>query len=117
MVGIFKIKKERKSLKSNNNNIFSIYDNISKFDINQALSTYDSNINGLLSDKAKQKLKIDGLNEVIKDNKKSWFYYWILSFKDTFIIILFILAVINFIMGEELGSMIIVLMVCIGEFI
>src|SRR5574344_2127944 len=117
MIDIFKIKKERKNLKVENDNIFSNYEKISKYNIDQVLSSFDSNINGLTNNKAKSKLNINGLNKVIKDDKKSWIYFFVLSFKDTFILILFVLATINFLMGDRLGSTIIVSIAFISAFI
>lgn len=59
MIDIFKIKKERKNLKVENDNIFSNYEKISKYNIDQVLSSFDSNINGLTNNKAKSKLNIN----------------------------------------------------------
>ncbi len=108
MIEIFKIKKERKNLKTENENILLNYEKISKYNIEEVLNTFDANVNGLTSSKAKNKLLLNGLNKVIKDDKKSWLYFFILSFKDTFIMILLVLAIINLLMGDKLGFIIIV---------
>src|SRR5574344_736586 len=49
--------------------------------------------------------------------KKSWLYFLLISFKDQFIIILLFLAIINFGLGDALGSLIIVIIAFISALI
>ena len=53
----------------------------------------------------------------IKDDKKSPLYFLLMSFKDEFIIILLFLSLINFLLGDTLGSLIIVVIGIISALI
>lgn len=82
--------------------LISNYEDIGKKNNTELLKMFNTNSeNGLKSDIAKKKLKENGLNIVVKKDKKSLVYFLINSFKDKFIIILLILAVINFFAGGK----------------
>ena len=107
MIGIFKVKKSKTNLKENSSNSLKEYLDISMNDISNLYSKYKSSIEGLSSVYASKRLETDGKNKVIKDDNKSWLYFFFMSFKDQFIIILVVLSIINLFLGDALGSIII----------
>ncbi|MCI5733453.1 MAG: magnesium-translocating P-type ATPase [Tenericutes bacterium] len=114
---IFDIKKKKKYLNDNNKIMLEKYNKISNFTKDKALNYFNSRNEGLTNEDALKKLKEHGPNVVIKDDKKTWKYFLLNSFKDQFIIILLVLAVINFSLGDKLGSIIIVLIAVISAVI
>ena len=116
MIQIFDIKKE-KSLKTNDSEIFKKYIDESGLTNEELMKKYNSSDAGLSDNEAKIILLKNGKNIVIKDNKKSPLYFLLMSFKDEFIIILLFLAVINFLLGDTLGSIIIIVIGIISALI
>lgn len=108
MIDIFKIKKKKKSLNYNNDNLYNNYKDISKLNKEEILNKYKSNMEGLSVNEVNKRITDNGLNIVIKDDKKPWIYFFLISFKDQFILILIFLAIINFLLGDTIGSSIIV---------
>lgn len=84
------------------------YKKLSKLSSDELLDQFKTSTNGLTDNEAHKRLAKYGPNSPIKDNKKSWFYFFITAFKDQFVIILLFLAVINYGLGDHLGSIIIV---------
>ncbi len=117
MIQIFDIKKSKKTLKINNNEMLKKYINESKINSDDDFSRLDSKPSGLTENEAKTRLDRDGKNIVIKDDKKSPLYFLLMSFKDEFIIILIFLAIINLFLGDKLGSIIILVIAFISAFI
>ena len=117
MIQIFDIKKSKKNLKINNNEMLKKYINESKINSDDDFSRLDSSPSGLTKNEAKTRLDRDGKNIVIKDDKKSPLYFLLMSFKDEFIIILIFLAIINLFLGDKLGSIIILVIAFISAFI
>src|SRR5574344_2088647 len=76
-----------------------------------------SNKTGLSSVEVQKRLNNNGKNIAIKDDKKSPLYFLINSFKDHFIIILLFLAVINYSLGDKMGSLVIILIALISALI
>ena len=114
MIQIFDIKKKKKYLNEDNNELFKKYVALSKLSNKEILSLFKTSTGGLDNNTADELLKENGFNRVIKDDKKPWIYFFINSFKDQFIIILLVLAIINFSLGDELGSLIIVIIAIIS---
>lgn len=117
MIQIFDIKKKKNNLKNNDQEILKKYILESKIDNKNILKKYKSNLNGLSKNEAKKRLTDNGKNVVVKDSKKHWTYFLLNSFKDEFIIILLFLALINFFLGDKLGSLIIVIIAFISALI
>lgn len=117
MIQIFDIKKSKKNLKINNNEMLKKYINESRINSDDDFSRLDSKPSGLTKNEAKTRLDKDGKNIVIKDDKKSPLYFLLMSFKDEFIIILIFLAIINLFLGDKLGSIIILVIAFISAFI
>ena len=117
MIQIFDIKKSKKNLKINNNEMLKKYINESRINSDDDFSRLDSKSSGLTKNEAKTRLDKDGKNIVIKDDKKSPLYFLLMSFKDEFIIILIFLAIINLFLGDKLGSIIILVIAFISAFI
>lgn len=117
MIQIFDIKKSKKTLKINNNEMLKKYINESKINGDDDFSRLDSKPSGLTKNEVKTRLDRDGKNIVIKDDKKSPLYFLLMSFKDEFIIILIFLAIINLFLGDKLGSIIILVIAFISAFI
>ena len=112
MIRLFFIKNKLKNKKLVNNNdqkILEKYKEIAQKDKEEILQEFKTNQQkGLTNKQAEEKLEKDGENIVVKDEKHSWFYFFINSFKDKFILILVILAIINKFVGDDtLGTVII----------
>lgn len=92
-----------------------------KKDILQIAQQNISEINykktGLSSLEAKNLLQKNGKNKAIKDKKKSWLYFFIMAFKDTFILILLFLTIVNYFLGDKIGSAIILAIAIISALI
>ena len=67
--------------------------------------------NGLSNEEAKQRILKDGLNISTDVKKKNALYFILQSFKDKFIMILLVLAVIDYITNDYIGTGIII---CLG---
>ena len=117
MIQIFDIKRKKKTLKNNDLKILEKYLSISKQEDQEIFKQYNTNIEGLNSKEAKERLEKEGKNIVIKEEKKSMFYFLLNSFKDEFIIILICLAIINFFLQDKLGSLIILIIALISALI
>lgn len=111
MISLFSIKSKFKNKKFINNDDKKIVENYQKIavkDKQEIFKEYNTNENGLTTKEFEKRLENDGENIVIKDEKHSWLYFFITSFKDKFILILVILAIINKFVGDDnLGSIII----------
>ena len=108
MIKIFYIKKKVKQLNQDNTILLKKYNNISNYNNEEIFKEFKTNLNGLSKEEANSRLEEKGQNIVVKDNKRSWLYFFALSFKDQFIIVLFILSIINFFLGDKFGSLIII---------
>lgn len=117
MIQIFDIKKDRKKLVVSDQEIFKSYLEESYLDNNKILEKYNTSICGLSSKKASCILDENGKNVVVKDDKKSPLYFLFCSFKDEFILILLVLAIINFFLQDAIGSIIILVIAFISAFI
>lgn len=74
------------------------------------LEKFNSKEIGLSSKEVLKRREENGKNIINEEKKKNIFTFLIDSFKDPFIYILIILAVINFLLGDRLGSLIIILL-------
>lgn len=100
-------RKEKLNLKTNSEDKMAKYTNISRLPKETLTQSLSTSIEGLSSKEALLRLNQNGLNKVVKDEKKTWFTFFLLAFKDQFILILIVLACINFFLGDKLGSFII----------
>lgn len=119
MIQIFDIKKAKanKKINTNDKEILEEYIKISNTGNDKIFKQLDTTEAGITKKEGKNRLIRDGKNVVIKDDNKSPFYFLVMSFKDEFIIILLILAIINFFLGDKLGSIIIVIIAFISALI
>ena len=114
MIRLFFIKNKLKdqNLISNNEEILSKYKAFAQKETEDIVQEFKTNIEkGLTNREAEQRLKKDGKNVVVKDDNHSWLYFFINSFKDKFILILVILAVINKFVGDDMLGTIIILII------
>ena len=79
-------------------------------DNNYLFKIFNSKDAGLSSKEVIKRREEYGKNVINEEEKKSIFTFLIDSFKDPFIYILIILATINFLLGDRLGSLIIILL-------
>ena len=112
MIRLFYIKnklKNKKLINENDDKIFNKYKEISKLSKQDVITKLNSNEEkGLTSKEANERLENDGENIVVKEKKHSWFYFFLNSFKDKFILILVILAIINELVSDDsIGTIII----------
>lgn len=97
--------------------ILKDYNEISKLTTEEILTKYHTKEEGLTNKEAQKRLNSNGKNIVIKEVNRSIFYFIFNSLKEEFIIILLVLAVINFSLGDKLGSLVIVLIAIISMLI
>lgn len=97
-----------------NNDYLEEYLKLAKCSNEELFSLYHTKEEGLSSKNAKELLELKGKNITIKDDKKSIFKILIDSFKDEFILILIFLSLINFLLKDSLGSIIILLIAFIS---
>ena len=91
----------------NTEEITKEYLEISKLDINENYKNLNTRIEGITSKEAKKRLEEHGKNITIKEDKKGPIYFFLNSLKDEFVLILIFLSIINFLLGDTLGSIII----------
>ena len=98
-------------LKTNNNinneEILKTYLELATSDINKNYIDLNTKIEGLSIKEAKKRLNENGKNVTIKEEKRGPIYFFMNSLKDEFVLILIFLSIINFLLGDKLGSMII----------
>ena len=104
MIQLFEIKKK---IKKEDNELLNKYSEISKKTGEEVLKEYNASENGITENKATELLEKNGPNVVVKNEKKSRLYFLFNSFKDKFIIILIVLAVINYFLSDALSTYII----------
>lgn len=104
MIQLFEIKKK---IKKEDNELLNKYSEISKKTGEEVLKEYNTSENGITENKATERLEKNGPNVVVKNEKKSRLYFLFNSFKDKFIIILIVLAVINYFLSDALSTYII----------
>ena len=110
MIGIFNHRYKSKNF--NEDELMKKYLEYSK-DKN-IIKTLNSSLDGLDEHVARSKLKIDGKNEVIEEVNHTYLYFFFNGFKDQFVIILLVMAIINFVSGDRLGALLIVILVLIS---
>lgn len=86
------------------------YFEISKVDNDKALELLKTSKDGLTSKEVEKRIERNGLNIATNVKKKNALYFIFQSFKDKFILILLILAVIDYITSDYIGTAIIVLL-------
>ena len=96
-------------------NIFKEYKKLVELSNDELLDKYDSFIEGLSLKEVIKRREVYGKNILKEEKKKSILSFIIDSFKDPFIYILIVLAVINFSLGDRLGSLIIILLAIISS--
>lgn len=92
-------------------NNYQTLSNISKEELLQKLNTKET---GLTEKEAITKLNQFGPNIIKQEKIKKWYNFLIESFKDPFIYILTILAIINLCLGDSLGALIIIILALIS---
>ena len=97
----------KKKIKKEDNELLNKYSEISKKTKEEVLKEYNTSENGITENKATELLEKNGPNVVVKNEKKSRLYFLFNSFKDKFIIILIVLAVINYFLSDALSTYII----------
>ena len=96
--------------KIDNNTILDKYKEISKLNIEEVYTKYNTSNSGLSNSEVNKRIKEYGKNIVIKEKNRSILYFIINAFKDEFIII-------NFCLGDKLGSLVIILIAIVSALI
>lgn len=94
--------------------ILTKYKSLSELSKEDLLSILKTNINGLTDNDATNKLNEYGYNIIKEEKVKKWYHFLLESYKDPFIYILAILAMINLILGDVLGALIIAVLAFIS---
>ena len=93
------------------------YRDLSNKSEEEILKLYETSLEGLSNEQAKKRLDEHGDNIPTKNEKKGPLYFIIDSFKDKFILILVVLAIINYFTGDKIGSLIILVITVISAMI
>ncbi len=93
------------------------YKEISKLETEELFEEYRSKKEGLSKEKAKTLLKEYGKNLAKERKNKRWYIFLIESFNDKFIFILILLAVINYLLSDKFGTLIIIAITIISALI
>ena len=110
-----KIKNIKKTTETfSDKKILTEYQSLSKLSKEELLKKLNTNINGLTDIEANNRLNKYGKNIIKEEKIKKWYNFLIESFKDPFIYILTILAIINLCLGDALGALIIVILALIS---
>lgn len=93
------------------------YYEISNMSEEEIITAFHTRKNGLTKEEVKERLSLYGEN-IPNDNKKRGpIYFLIDSFKDKFILILIVLAIINYFTGDRIGSFIILVITVLSALI
>ena len=84
------------------------YFQLSQMSKEEILKLYETNESGLSDAEVYRRLEEYGKNIPNDTKEKSAFLFLLESFKDKFILILFVLAIVNYITGDMIGSFIII---------
>ena len=93
------------------------YLELSKLSKEEIFSLYKTKKEGLTNSEAHNRLEEYGENIPKEIEKKGVIYFILESFKDKFILILLALAVVNYMTGDELGSVIIIVIAILSALI
>ena len=107
----------RVSSKNNDIELLIKYQKLLKLNEKELFDKFKTSRSGIDNENREKLLERDGHNIVVKDDKKSAWFFIAQSFKDQFIIVLLILAFVNFFLGDSLGTLIIVCIACASAFI
>lgn len=110
-----KVRNIKKAVKTfSDKEILTKYKSLSEISKEDLLSNLKTNINGLTDNEATNKLNEYGHNIIKEEKVKKWYHFLLESYKDPFIYILAILAIINLILGDVLGALIIAILAFIS---
>lgn len=110
-----KVRNIKKAVKTfSDKEILTKYKSLSEISKEDLLSNLKTNINGLTDNEATNKLNEYGHNIIKEEKVKKWYHFLLESCKDPFIYILAILAIINLILGDVLGALIIAILAFIS---
>ena len=110
-----KVRNIKKAVKTfSDKEILTKYKLLSEISKEDLLSNLKTNINGLTDNEATNKLNKYGHNIIKEEKVKKWYHFLLESYKDPFIYILAILAIINLILGDVLGALIIAILAFIS---
>lgn len=110
-----KVRNIKKAVKTfSDKEILTKYKLLSELSKEDLLSNLKTNINGLTDNDATNKLNEYGYNIIKEEKVKKWYHFLLESCKDPFIYILAILAIINLILGDVLGALIIAILAFIS---
>ena len=117
MIQLFDIKKNAKQMKVTDQELLEKYKGISKKSKEEILKDYKTKETGLTQKEYEERFETNGPNIVVKNKKRSWLEFFIKSFNDKFIYILFLLALIDFLLADKLGAGIIIGIAVVSAFI
>lgn len=117
MIQLFDIKKNVKQMKVTDQELLEKYEGISKKSKEEILKDYKTKETGLTQKEYEERFETNGPNIVVKNKKRSWLEFFIKSFNDKFIYILFLLALIDFLLADKLGAGIIIGIAVVSAFI
>lgn len=110
-----KVRNIKKAVKTfSDKEILTKYKSLSEISKEDLLSKLKTNINGLTDNDATNKLNKYGHNIIKEEKVKKCYHFLLESCKDPFIYILAILAIINLILGDVLGALIIAILAFIS---
>jgi Mg2+-importing ATPase len=101
---------KKKVKKFSDKELFKEYQTLLNLTNEELLKKLETKDSGLNSESAEKRIKKYGKNVFKEEKIKRWYDFLIESCKDPFVYILAVLAIINFLLGDALGSLIIVIL-------
>ena len=110
-----KIKGLKKAVQTfSDKEILNEYQTLSSLSKEELFKKLNTKENGLTDKEAQIKINKFGPNIIKTEKIKKWYNFLLESFKDPFIYILTVLAIINLILGDALGALIIIILALIS---
>ena len=107
MIQLFEVKRKIKKLKREDKELIEKYSEISINTREEILREYNTSESGISDEEAEKIFTENGPNVVVKNEKKSRLYFLFNSFKDKFILILIVLAIVNYFLSDAISTYII----------
>lgn len=107
MIQLFEVKRKIKKLKREDKELIEKYSEISINTREEILREYNTSESGISDEEAEKIFTENGPNVVVKNEKKSKLYFLFNSFKDKFILILIVLAIVNYFLSDAISTYII----------
>ena len=110
-----KLKNIKKNIKTfSEKELYQEYKTLTNLSPEELLKHFNTKETGLTEEEAKRRLIKNGKNIIKEEKVKKWYNFLIASCADPFVYILVVLSIINLLLGDALGALIIVILASIS---